>query len=198
MDLDYAMDLMREVYTLAMSGEPISATDALVAPYLDEPSYSAACGDEPISDRWSAYWWEYAGRNLAVDPTPYIEQFDGPALWSLGELDDSVPLVPTRAALERAFSAASGDDHEIIVLDEAPIPFSSPVPTGHPGSPEASGTEWRSGWRTGVSPRRRVGINEGARRVSRPNEPSLPPTGYAGLGRRPPPESLPRTRRTAI
>ena len=132
LDLDYAMDLRREFYALTMSGKPISATDALVAPYLDEPWYRTAFGEGPVSRRWSAHRWDWERRNLAVEPTPYIEQFEGPVLWFLAELDENVPLVPTRAALERAFLAAPGDDHEIVVLQGALHSFLIPIPDGPP------------------------------------------------------------------
>lgn len=117
LELDYAMDLRREVYELALAGEPLSATDALVAPYLEEPWYRAAFGEGPISGHWSADGWTWMQRNLTVSATPYLRTFDGRVLWFLAELDENVPLVPTRAALEGAFRKARGDDHEIVVLD---------------------------------------------------------------------------------
>lgn len=119
LELDQAMDLRREIYELAVAGEPLSATDALVAPYLEEPWYRTAFGEGPISGRWSAHWWTWAQRNFTVTATPYLEQFDGPVLWFLAELDENVPLIPTRAALERAFQKAPGSSHEIVVLDGA-------------------------------------------------------------------------------
>ena len=119
LELDYAMDLRREAYMLAMNGAPLSATDALVAPYLDEPWYKAAFGEGPISGRWSSRRWDWMRRNLATAPAADIARFDGPVLWFLAGRDENVPLVSTRAALARAFAASPGDDHEIVVLDDA-------------------------------------------------------------------------------
>jgi dienelactone hydrolase len=123
MALDHAMDLRREAYALAMAGAPIAAADALAAPYLDEAWYRTAFGEGPISEHWSEWYWGWSRRNHAVTPLPSLERFRGPVLWFLGELDENVPLVSTRAALERAFAAAPGDDHEIVVLDDAPHSF---------------------------------------------------------------------------
>lgn len=132
LDLDYVMDLRRELYELAMSGAPITAADALVAPYLDEPWYRTAYGDGPISEIWSDFWWGWSRRNHATTPVPALRWFDGPVLWFLGERDENVPLVSTRAALERAFDAAPGDDHEIVVIEDAPHSFILKGPDGKP------------------------------------------------------------------
>lgn len=132
LDLDYAMDLRREAYLLAMNGEPLSATDALVAPHLDEPWYKAAFGEGPISDRWSAGRWDWMRRNLATAPAADLARFDGPVLWFLAGRDENVPLVATRAALARAFAASPGDDHEIVVLDGALHSFLVPQQDGPP------------------------------------------------------------------
>ena len=132
LDLDYAMALRRELYELAMRGEPIEHTDALVAPYLKEPWYRAAFGDGPVSALWSARWWAWAQRNLAVDPAASLAQFDGKVLWFLAGADENVPLVQTRAALERAFAAAEGDSHEVVVLAGAQHAFLVPEPGGQP------------------------------------------------------------------
>ena len=130
LNLDYAMDLRREIYELAMEGEPISATNELVAPYLDESWYVQAYGEGPISGRWSTRWWERAERNLTWTPAPALKRFAGPVLWFLAELDENVPLITTRAALERAFEAAPGDDHEIVVIEDAPHSFLIDTPKG--------------------------------------------------------------------
>lgn len=132
LDLDYAMDLRSEIYALAMSGAPLSAADTLVAPYLDKPWYRAAFGEGPISQVWSPRWWEWSRRNHAVTPIPSLEQFTGPVLWFLAERDENVPLVATRAALNRAFSSAPGDDHEIVVIEDAPHSFILETPEGTP------------------------------------------------------------------
>ena len=132
LDLDYAMDLRREIYDLAMSGAPITAADSLVAPYLDEPWYRTAFGEGPVSELWSDWWWGWSRRNHAVTPVPALKQFDGPVLWFLAEKDENVPLVSTRAALERAFDAALGDEHEIVVIEDAPHSFIIETPDGTP------------------------------------------------------------------
>jgi uncharacterized protein len=132
LDLDYVMQLRRELYELAMSGAPITAADALVAPYLDEPWYRTAYGDGPISASWSEFWWGWSQRNHATTPVPALEKFGGPVLWFLAERDENVPLVSTRAALERAFAAAPGDDHEIVVIKDAPHSFVIEGPDGTP------------------------------------------------------------------
>ncbi len=102
LDLDHSMELRREIYMLAIAGKPISAADALVAPYLDEPWYRTAFGVGPVSSRWSSHWWDWAGRNLSVASAPDVAKFEGAVLWFLAELDENVPLVSTRAALEGA------------------------------------------------------------------------------------------------
>jgi fermentation-respiration switch protein FrsA (DUF1100 family) len=68
LDLDYAMQLRRELYELAMSGAPITAADELVAPYVDEPWYRTAYGDGPISEIWSEFRWGWSQRNHDVTP----------------------------------------------------------------------------------------------------------------------------------
>ena len=118
-ELDAAMDLRREVYELAGREGSVEAADSLVAPYLQEPWYRTAFGDGPISEVWSAHWWAWAQRNLAHESASAIAEFDGPVLWFLGEKDEAVPLVPTRVALERAFEEAPGDDHELVVVEDA-------------------------------------------------------------------------------
>lgn len=132
LDLDYAMDLRSEIYGLAMSGAPLSAADTMVAPYLDKPWYRAAFGEGPISQIWSPRGWEWSQRNHAVTPIPSLEQFTGPVLWFLAERDENVPFVSTRAALNRAFSSAPGDDHEIVVIEDAPHSFIIETPEGTP------------------------------------------------------------------
>src|SRR5690606_31554432 len=112
-----------EVYTLALRGEPVSAAAPVVAPYLGEPWYRAAFGDRPIAGRWSTEAWERLGRNLAVDPEPELARYGGSVLWFLGERDENVPLVPTRAALERAFASAPGAAQQVVVLPDAPHSF---------------------------------------------------------------------------
>jgi len=82
---------------------------------------------------WSARWWGWAQRNLAVAPTPYLERFAGPVLWFLAGRDENVPLVSTRAALERAFAVSPGNDHQIVVLDGVPHSFIVPPTDGPPG-----------------------------------------------------------------
>jgi hypothetical protein len=132
LDLDYVMDLRRELYELAMSGAPITAADVLVAPYLDEPWYHKAYGDGPISEIWSDAGWGWSRRNHATTPLPAIRWFDGPVLWFLAERDENVPLVSTRAALERAFDAAPGNDHEIVIIKDAPHSYILEGPDGKP------------------------------------------------------------------
>lgn len=130
LDLDQAMELRAEIYGVAMRGAPISATDPVVDPYLDKAWYRAAFGEGRISEEWSARWWQWAQRNLAVAGTTHLQQFGGPVLWFLAELDENVPLVSTRAALERAFEASPGADHEIVVLDGALHSFMVPGADG--------------------------------------------------------------------
>lgn len=132
LDLDYVMQLRRELYELAMSGAPITAADALVAPYLEEPWYRAGFGEGPISEIWSASGWAWNHRNHATTPVHALRWFDGPVLWFLGGRDENVPLVSTRAALERAFNAAPGDDHEIVVIEDSPHSFILEGPNGTP------------------------------------------------------------------
>ena len=130
LDLDYVIQLRRELYDLAMSGAPITAADSLVAPYLDEPWYRTGFGDGPISEIWSRSWWDWSRRNHATTPLPALEEFGGPVLWFLAERDRNVPLVSTRAALDRAFSASRGDDHQIVVIEDAPHSFIIEGPDG--------------------------------------------------------------------
>ncbi len=132
LDVDYVIDLRRELYELAVSGAPITAADALVAPYLDESWYRKGFGEGPISEIWSTRGWEWNQRNHATTPVPALEEFGGPVLWFLAERDENVPLVSTRAALERAFDAAPGDDHEIVVIEDAPHSFIIEGPDGTP------------------------------------------------------------------
>ena len=99
--LDHASSLSREIYGLAVAGEPLSATDALVTPYLDQSWYQTAFGAGLVSGRWSQRWWRWAQANMAVEPGPSLRQLDLPILWFLAENDENVPLVASRAALER-------------------------------------------------------------------------------------------------
>ncbi|MEJ2521913.1 MAG: alpha/beta fold hydrolase [Gammaproteobacteria bacterium] len=123
LELDYAVQLRREIYQLALAGAPLSATDALVTPYLEEPWYGVAFGEGPVSGRWSPRWWGWARRNLAVSSVPWLKQFPGPVLWFLAERDENVPLVATRAALEEAFVDSPGNDQKIVVVDDAAHSF---------------------------------------------------------------------------
>lgn len=132
LDLDHAMQLQEEIYGLAMRGAPISATDTLVEPYLDKAWYRTAFGQGRISDRWSAHWWQWAQRNLGVEGTTHLKQFEGEVLWFLAERDENVPLVSTRVALERALAVAPNDDHEIVVLPGALHSFLIPAKEGPP------------------------------------------------------------------
>jgi dienelactone hydrolase len=132
LDLDYAMDLRREIYDLASRGATIAAADAVAEPYLDEPWYRTAFGEKPVSALWSQSWWQWLHRNHGVTPVPALTEFEGPVLWFLAEADENVPLVPTRAALERAFVAAPGDDHEIVIIRDAPHSFIISGPDGRP------------------------------------------------------------------
>lgn len=137
-ELDRAMDLRREIYELAARGAPLTAADALAAPYLDEHWYRVAFGDRPISRSWSSDRWAWMQRNLGVAGAPSLEGFNGSVLWFLGEDDEAVPLVPTRAALERAFDAAPGGDHEIVVLEGARHSFLVPDPADDAAPPRFS------------------------------------------------------------
>jgi uncharacterized protein len=132
LDLDHAMELRALIYGVAMRGEPISATDPVVDPYLDKAWYRAAFGDGRVSERWPARWWQWAQRNLSVAATTHLQQFKGPVLWFLAELDENVPLVASRAALERAFEVSPGADHDIVVLDGALHSFLIPDVDGSP------------------------------------------------------------------
>ena len=132
LELDFIIDLRRELYELAMSGAPISAADALVAPYLDKDWYQAAFGKGPISEVWSEWWWQWYHRNHAITPVPALEQFGGPVLWFLAEHDENVPLVSTRAALERAFAKSPGNDQSVVVIENAPHSFIRQTEDGAP------------------------------------------------------------------
>lgn len=132
LDLDSAMALRREVYRLASRGAPIGEADVLVAPFLDEPWYRKAFGDEPVSRMWSDRWWQWAGRNSTDASATYLERFEGPVLWFLAERDENVPYVATRLALERAFEAAPADDHELVVIADAPHSFIIEDEAGNP------------------------------------------------------------------
>ncbi|GAA4869417.1 alpha/beta hydrolase [Luteimonas vadosa] len=122
-DLDKAMDLRRELYALAVQGRPISEADALVAPWRDTPWYRKAFGDKPVSELWSARWWGRAADSMSISPVPYLERYDGPVLWFLGEDDENVPLVSSHAALSRTFARMPGDDQTLVVLEDAPHSF---------------------------------------------------------------------------
>lgn len=132
LELDYAIDLLREVYRLALEGEDMAATDELVAPFLSEPWYREAFSEGPISNRWSASWWGWAQRNFHVSAGPDLEQFDGPVLWFLAERDENVPFVQTLTALERAFAASPGGDQEVAIIEGAPHSFLIPTNDGMP------------------------------------------------------------------
>jgi dienelactone hydrolase len=121
--LDYAVQLRREIYGLARNGAPLDATDSLVRPYLEEPWYEAGFGQGPVSRRWSPRWWAWAQRNLGVSAEPWLARYPGPVLWFLAERDENVPLVATRAALERAFRASPGEDQEVVIVEDAAHSF---------------------------------------------------------------------------
>ena len=131
-ELDHAVDLLRAVYAVAMEGKPISATDALVRPYLGEPWYREGFGEGLISETWSARSWERLRQNVGIAGTTAVRSFDGPVLWFLAEQDENVPLVSTRVALEQAFRASPGNDQEVVVLEGALHSFLVPRPDGPP------------------------------------------------------------------
>ena len=123
LELDYAMDLRREIYRLALAGKPLSATDSLVKPYLQETWYQTAFGEGYISKHWSQWWWQRAQKNLDYSPEAALAEFAGPVIWFLAEEDENVPLVPTRAALQRAFATSPGEDQKIVIIEDAPHSF---------------------------------------------------------------------------
>jgi len=129
-DLDHATALLEEIQRMATAGRPLAATDALVAPYLDEPWYRTAFGEGPISERWSATWWSWGAKNWPIGPEPYLARVDLPVLWFLAEYDQNVPLVPSRAALARAFAASPGSDETIVVIEDADHGFFVTDPDG--------------------------------------------------------------------
>lgn len=146
--LDQAVDLRRELYALAVNGGALTDADTLAAPYLDEDWYRAAFGNGPISELWSQRWWQWASRNMDWASADDLEGFDGPVLWFLAGDDENVPLVPTRAALERALRASAGDDHQLVVIPGVPHSFITESPTGEPAYTEAffgTMSEWLAG-----------------------------------------------------
>lgn len=128
--LDLAMDLRREVYRVAMAGQSIEAADRLVEPYLNERWYEQAFGDGPISSLWSEDRWSWMQRNHAYASAPDVARFDGPVLWFLAELDEAVPYVSTRTALEQAFAQSEGDDEKLVVIEDSPHSFIIPSDSG--------------------------------------------------------------------
>ena len=133
MDLDKAVHLRKELYALAVGGGSLEDADVLVAPYVDRAWYREAFGDGPISELWSRDWWHWAARNMDWSSTDELAEFAGPVLWFLAEDDQNVPLVPTRAALDRALDARPGSDHEIVVIPDAPHSFLVETPDGQVG-----------------------------------------------------------------
>jgi len=115
---------------MATAGRPLAATDTLVAPYLDEPWYRTAFGEGLVSERWSATWWSWGAKNWPIGPEPYLARLDLPVLWFLAEYDQNVPLVPSRAALARAFGASPGSDETIVVIEDADHGFFVTDPDG--------------------------------------------------------------------
>jgi hypothetical protein len=130
LDLDYAIDLRDEIYRIAAEGGSLTDAEALADTYREETWYVAAIGEGSVTDRWSPESWARLSRNLDVTPARWIERFDRPVLWFLAELDENVPLVPSRAELERAFGAAPSSDHEIVVVEGALHSFLVPSPDG--------------------------------------------------------------------
>ena len=118
-DLDHASALRRNLYELAVAGQPLAATDALVAPFVEEKWYRTAFGEGPVSGRWSQRWWSWAHRNLTVDPVPYLKRLDIPVLWFLAEKDENVPLVPSYLRLQEAFAASVGEDETLVTIPDA-------------------------------------------------------------------------------
>ncbi len=72
------------------------------------------------------------GGNFGVASAPDVARYPGPVLWFLGERDEAVPFVATRAALERAFAASPGDDQRVVVVADAPHSFLIPSDDGPP------------------------------------------------------------------
>lgn len=130
LELDQAVALREQIYALARQGAPIAATDALVKPYLDKSWYRTAFGDGLISTRWSPEWWQSAPTELAFASLPALSRFAGPVLWFLAERDENVPLISTRAALQRAFETAPTNDYEVVVIDDAAHSFLVDTPEG--------------------------------------------------------------------
>lgn len=129
-ELDHATTLLEEIQRLATGGRPLAATDALVAPYLEEPWYRTAFSEGPISARWSRTWWRWGAKNWPIGPEPYLARLDLPVLWFLAEDDQNVPLVPSRAALDRAFTASPGTDETVVVIENADHGFFVTDPDG--------------------------------------------------------------------
>lgn len=117
--LDHASALRRELYGMAVNGESLAATDAIVEPFLDEPWYRVAFGEGPVSASWSERWWRWAGTNFPVAPSPYLRDLSLPILWFLAEEDENVPMVPSVVALNDAFDASPGRDETLVVIEDS-------------------------------------------------------------------------------
>jgi pimeloyl-ACP methyl ester carboxylesterase len=115
-DLDHAMALEHELHGMAIAGMPLSATDDLVAPYLEEPWYQQAFGDGPVSQIWSERWWGWVQRNFSFESMSSLSQLDMPVLWFLAEQDENVPLVPSVANIRRAFAASPSNDETLVTI----------------------------------------------------------------------------------
>jgi len=161
LDLDYAVAFLREALDLAEQDQPLTSVDLLAKPYLNLAWYRKAIGDGLPSKSWSNKWWTWARRNMSSTSIPAIRELNIPILWMLGERDEAVPLVSTRAALERAFAQSPGKDETISIIEGAPHNFIVAGKNGKPGlSPQFFGgmAEWmaargisdRSCWKKGA------------------------------------------------
>lgn len=123
LDLDKATALLREALDLAIAKRPIAEADALARPWLDEPWYRKAFGKGPISEIWSQRWWEWIGRNMAIEPAPYLQKYPGPVLWFLAEEDENVPLVASYAALRPAIGERTDGARALVIVPDVAHSF---------------------------------------------------------------------------
>lgn len=123
LDLDYATAFLREALHMAERQRPLSEVDELATPYVDSDWFKKAIGEGPVSSNWSKEWWQWAQRNMASTPIPSLARSDLPLIWFLAERDQNVPLVSTKAALERAFETSPSEDETIVIIRGAPHSF---------------------------------------------------------------------------
>jgi dienelactone hydrolase len=103
----------REVYTLAMQGEPRAAADAVAAKYAGKPWFKTLY---PDGFRTSDNGWAWLHANGAIESVDYLRKVHCPVNWYFGATDGNVPTARSAPRVVQALLDAGNPDFTVTVL----------------------------------------------------------------------------------